>query len=111
MEDAEFVLVAYGTSARVSSTVVEKAREEGIKVGMIRPITLWPFPKSPFQDAVSRARAFLTVEMSFGQMIDDVLIATSGKAPVHHLPIFPSEPFFSPMKVYDKLVELARMGT
>ncbi|MFH1087602.1 MAG: 3-methyl-2-oxobutanoate dehydrogenase subunit VorB [Chloroflexota bacterium] len=108
MEDAEFVLVAYGTSARVCATAMEKARQGGIRVGMVRPITLWPFPRRPLEEAAAKAKVFVSVEMSFGQMIDDVLLATGGRAPVELLTIFPSKPFFSPTVVYDRLVALAQ---
>ena len=74
-EDAEIIVAAYGVSARVSKNAVAAARAEGIKAGMIRPITLWPFPKDAFYDAASQAKAFVTVEMSMGQMYDDVELA------------------------------------
>ena len=59
------------------------AREKGIKAGIIRPITLWPFPTAPIQAAAKKAKAFLTVEMSMGQMVDDVRLAVNGEKPVH----------------------------
>lgn len=84
VEDAEVVLVAYGISSRVSREAVEIAREQGFKLGLIRPITLWPFPKKAFEEA-KEAKAFLTVEMNIlGQMVDDVKLATEGKYPVDH---------------------------
>ena len=76
VEDAEVVLVAYGISSRVSREAVEIARAQGFKLGLIRPITLWPFPKKAFEEA-KEAKAFLTVEMNIlGQMVDDVKLAT-----------------------------------
>ena len=82
VEDAEVVLVAYGISSRVSREAVEIARAQGFKLGLIRPITLWPFPKKAFEEA-KEAKAFLTVEMNIlGQMVDDVKLATEGKYPV-----------------------------
>lgn len=81
--DADLVLVAYGTISRVAQTAMKMAREKGIKVGLIRPITLWPFPKDIFMKAADSAKAFLTIEMSMGQMIDDVRLATECKKPVH----------------------------
>lgn len=81
-EDAEIVVVAYGASARVAKSAVNKAREEGRKVGLIRPITLWPFPKDVLQKAAGRAKSFLVVEMSMGQMVDDVKLAIDCKVPV-----------------------------
>lgn len=84
VEDAEVVLVAYGISSRVSREAVEIARAQGFKLGLIRPITLWPFPKKAFEEA-KEAKAFLTVEMNIlGQMVDDVKLATEGKYPVEH---------------------------
>jgi len=82
VEDADIVLVAYGISARISRGAVEKARELGIKAGLIRPITLWPFPSELISKAADESRIFLTVEMSCGQMVQDVRLAVSGKAPV-----------------------------
>ena len=82
-EDAEYVLVAYGTTARIARSAMRKLREEGIKTGLIRPITLWPFPSAPIAKAAEKAKAFLTVEMSMGQMVDDVRLAVDGKKPVH----------------------------
>lgn len=84
VEDAELVLVAYGISSRVCREAVEAARAEGLKLGLIRPITLWPFPVKAFEEAKA-AKAFLTVEMNIlGQMVDDVKLATCGKYPVDH---------------------------
>ena len=84
VEDAEVVLVAYGISSRVCREAVEIAREEGFKLGLIRPITLWPFPVKAFELA-KEAKAFLTVEMNIlGQMVDDVKLATGGRYPVDH---------------------------
>ncbi len=82
MDDAEVAVVAYGTTARIALTAVRRAREEGVKVGLIRPITLWPFPYAAIQAACSHVKRFLTVEMSLGQMIDDVKIAVAGARPV-----------------------------
>lgn len=82
-EDAELVLVAYGTTARIAKSVVTKLREQGIKAGLVRPITLFPFPEKAFALLPDTVKAFLAVEMSAGQMIEDVRLATGGKAPVH----------------------------
>lgn len=81
--DAELVLVAYGTSARVCQAVVDMCRAEGQKVGLLRPITLWPFPEKPFAQLRQTARVFLTVEMSTGQMVEDVRLAVNGQRPVY----------------------------
>ena len=82
-EDADYVLVAYGTTARIARSAMRKLREEGIRAGLIRPITLWPFPAAPIAKAAEHAKAFLTVEMSMGQMVEDVRLAVEGKKPVH----------------------------
>ena len=82
-EDADYVLVAYGTTARIARSAMRKLRDKGIKAGLIRPITLWPFPNAPIQAAATHAKCFLTVEMSMGQMVDDVRLAVNGAKPVH----------------------------
>jgi 2-oxoglutarate/2-oxoacid ferredoxin oxidoreductase subunit alpha len=82
MEDAEYVLVAYGTAARVARSAVEKARARGIKAGLFRPITLWPFPSRELARVARRAHAILTVELSSGQMVEDVRLAVEGRCPV-----------------------------
>ena len=80
-EDAEVCVVAFGIAARVAKNAVVAARAEGIKVGLIRPITLWPFPNAAF-DAAKNAKAFVSVELSMGQMIEDVKLATKCQKPV-----------------------------
>ncbi len=82
LDDAEIVVVAYGVAARIVRSAVTRAREEGIKAGWIRPITLWPFPTEQISKAAEEFRIFLTVEMSNGQMVEDVKLAVAGKAPV-----------------------------
>ena len=82
VDDAEIVVVAYGVAARMVRAAVNKAREEGIKAGLIRPITLWPFPTEQINKAADELRIFLTVELSCGQMVEDVKLAVAGKAPV-----------------------------
>jgi len=82
VEDADIVVVAYGVAARIVRGAVTKARVEGIKVGWIRPVTLWPFPTEQINKAADEFRIFLTVELSMGQMVDDVKLAVSGKSPV-----------------------------
>ena len=81
-EDAEIVFVAYGTTSRIVKNAIVALRAEGVKAGLIRPKTLWPFPWKAF-DEIPAAKNLLTVEMSMGQMIDDVKIAIAGKLPVH----------------------------
>lgn len=81
-EDADLVLVAYGISSRIAKEAVDMAREQGIKLGLIRPITLWPFPVKAF-DACKSAKAFMTVEINIlGQMVDDVKLAVGQRVPV-----------------------------
>ncbi len=84
LDDAEVVLVAYGTAARVSRTAVERLRADGTRAGLFRPITLWPFPARPLRDLARRARAVVAVEMSAGQLVEDVRLAVEGAAPVAH---------------------------
>ncbi len=83
MEDAEICIVSFGITARVSKNAIVAARAKGIKVGMIRPITLWPFPKKPILEAADKVKAFITVEMNMGQMIQDVELAERCKKPVY----------------------------
>ena len=82
VDDADYVVVAYGASSRVSRSAVNTAREQGLKVGLIRPITLWPFPKDAILRAAPHVKGFLTVEMSMGQMVDDVRLTVNGAKPV-----------------------------
>ena len=82
LDDAEICLVAYGTSARVSREAVRRMRSDGIKAGLLRPITLWPFPEDAIRNAAERISAFVVVEMSMGQMIEDVRLVLEGKRPV-----------------------------
>ncbi len=82
--DAEYLIVAFGTSARVCQKAVEMAREEGIKVGLLRPITLFPFPTEAIERHAARVKGMLTVEMNAGQMIDDVRLAVNGRVPVEY---------------------------
>lgn len=82
-EDADIFIVAYGTVARIAKSVIELAKQEGMKVGLIRPITLWPYPTKAFDKVIDKARAFLTVEMSSGQMLEDVMLSVNGRKPVY----------------------------
>lgn len=81
-EDADIIVTAYGATARVAKSAVNMARELGIKAGLLRPITLWPFPSKQFIEAAKTASNFLCVEMSMGQMIDDVKLSISCSKPV-----------------------------
>jgi 2-oxoglutarate ferredoxin oxidoreductase subunit alpha len=83
-EDAEYLLIAYGTSARVCQKSVQLAREQGIKAGLLRPITLFPFPTKRINELAGKVKGMLSVEMSAGQMVEDVLLSVNGKVPVYH---------------------------
>lgn len=82
MEDAEIAVAAFGIAARVSKNAVDEARKMGIKAGLIRPITLWPFPNEVFRKAADHVKAFISVELSMGQMIEDVRLASECRVPV-----------------------------
>jgi 2-oxoglutarate ferredoxin oxidoreductase subunit alpha len=81
-DDAEVVIVAYGTTSRIARSAIEKCRRLGLRVGLLRPITLYPFPFAAFEQVIARTQAFLVVEMSMGQMLDDVKIAVAGRKPI-----------------------------
>jgi 2-oxoglutarate/2-oxoacid ferredoxin oxidoreductase subunit alpha len=83
-EDAEYLLVAYGTSARVCQKSVQIAREQGLKVGLLRPITLFPFPSERISELSDKVKGILSVEMSAGQMVEDVQLSVGCKVPVMH---------------------------
>ena len=83
-EDAEYLFVAYGSSARICQKTIELARAEGIKVGLFRPITLWPFPSKQLKDAAKNVKGILSVEMNAGQMIEDVKLATECRVKAEH---------------------------
>jgi len=83
-EDADYLFVAYGSSARICQKSMQIAKEQGIKVGLLRPITLWPFPYEQISEMVPHLKGILSVEMSMGQMVEDVRLAANGKVPVDH---------------------------
>lgn len=83
-DDADYLLVAYGSSSRICQKAVDLCREKGIKVGLLRPITLFPFPTKAIQSFVGKVKGFLTVEMSAGQMVEDVRLAVNGQCRVEH---------------------------
>ncbi|HNV81369.1 MAG TPA: 3-methyl-2-oxobutanoate dehydrogenase subunit VorB [Tenuifilaceae bacterium] len=83
-DDADYILVAYGSSSRICQKAVDLCREKGIKVGLLRPITLFPYPTKIIQEMAKRVKGFLSVEMSAGQMVEDVRLAVNGKVPVEH---------------------------
>ncbi|MFA7361420.1 MAG: 3-methyl-2-oxobutanoate dehydrogenase subunit VorB [Candidatus Kapaibacterium sp.] len=83
-QDSEYLIVAYGLSARISHKVVQLAREKGLKIGLLRPITLWPFPKDVLFNLADKVKAMMTVELNAGQMVEDVRLAVNGKVKVGH---------------------------
>lgn len=82
MDDAEYAFVAFGTSSRITETAVDMLREEGYKVGLFRPLTLWPFPEKGLCKRVDQIKGWMSIELSAGQMVEDVLLFVNGKAPV-----------------------------
>jgi 2-oxoglutarate ferredoxin oxidoreductase subunit alpha len=83
-EDADYLIVAFGSAARISQKVVEMARKDGLKVGLFRPITLWPFPTKALNAYKDKVKGILVVELNAGQMIEDVKLAVECKVPVKH---------------------------
>ncbi len=82
MDDADICIAAFGIAARIAKNAINEARKQGIKVGLIRPITLWPFPVAPFKKAADKVKEIISVELSMGQMIEDVKLASECKVPV-----------------------------
>lgn len=82
VEDADLVMVAFGLMSRIVKRSVIEARRQGIKAGLIRPVTLWPFPEKVFQEAAEHVSQFLAVEISMGQMVEDIRLAVNGRVPV-----------------------------
>ena len=83
MDDAEICVSAFGIAARIAKNAIAEARKQGIKVGLIRPITLWPFPKDVLKKAAGKVKSFLSVELNMGQMVDDVKLAINCSKPVY----------------------------
>jgi 2-oxoglutarate ferredoxin oxidoreductase subunit alpha len=83
-EDAEYLFVAFGSVARICLKSIEDARAQGIKVGIIRPITLWPFPYNRIEELSKQVKGIQVVELNAGQMIEDVRLAVEGRVPVYH---------------------------
>ena len=84
MDDADYVIVAFGSAARIAEKSIESAREQGIKVGLFRPITLWPFPEKEIHELAKTKKGILVVEINAGQMVQDVRLAVNGQTPVEH---------------------------
>ncbi|MBR6924118.1 MAG: 3-methyl-2-oxobutanoate dehydrogenase subunit beta, partial [Oscillospiraceae bacterium] len=108
-EDADLVIAAFGTTARVAKSAVNQAREKGIKAGLFRPKTLWPFPVEEINEACKNAKKVLSVEMSKGQMVDDIRLALNCRIPVE---------FFgrnggnipTPAEILDEIVKISERG-
>ena len=82
-DDAEHLIVAFGCMARIAETAIDRAREEGIKVGLLRPITLFPFPKKAIENRLPQIKSMMSVELNAGQMVEDLKLIANGKVPVH----------------------------
>ncbi len=109
MEDAEYCIVAFGVASRVSKNAIDMAREKGIRVGMIRPITLWPFPKDALYSTSEKVKKFICVELNMGQMIEDVELAVRCSKPV--IPCIRTGGMIpSPEMIFDKICEVAKEG-
>lgn len=109
MDDAEVCICAFGITARIAKNAIAMARAKGIKAGLIRPITLWPFPSKVFEAAADKVKAFICVEMSMGQMIEDVKLATKCKKPVS-LCNRVGGMIPSPEQVLEKIIEADKGG-
>ena len=104
-DDADFLIVAYGISARISHKVIETARKDGIKLGMLRPITLWPYPSKRLLELSEQLQGILVVEMSAGQMVEDVKLAVESRIPVIHYGRMGGA-LASPSEVYENFKKL-----
>ena len=107
LDDAEIVIIAFGTAGRVASTAVRQARAEGIKVGLLRPITLAPFPKDKLREVAAKAKRLLVVEMNTGMMLDDVTQYVSGLAPIEFYGRLGGVTPF-PDEIYDEIVRMSQ---
>lgn len=83
-QDAEHLIVAFGSAARIAQKAIEDLRAQGIRIGLLRPITLWPFPSQRIQELCSQVRSITSVELNAGQMVEDIRLAVNGQVPVHH---------------------------
>lgn len=83
-DDAEYLIVAFGTVARIALKAIEEARQKGVRIGLLRPVTLWPFPSDRIAELAGQVKGILTVELNAGQMIEDVRLAVNGRVPVFH---------------------------
>jgi len=99
-EDAEYMLVAFGSSARICEGTLEKARSKGIRMGLLRPITLFPFPEKAIQEMLSQLKGIMSVELNAGQMVEDVRLAVNGAVPVEFYGRMGGS-LFSPEEVFE----------
>lgn len=109
IEDADIVIVAYGTAARISVAAMKLAREKGLKVGLLRPITLWPFPKARLVELSKRVKNFLVVEMSLGQMVEDVQLSLNGRSNVY-LHAKPGAGVMTADELYKTMEKISKKG-
>jgi 2-oxoglutarate ferredoxin oxidoreductase subunit alpha len=107
LDGAEIVIVAYGSCARIAKSSVTLGHSQGIKIGLLRPITLWPFPTKVINQIASKVENILVAEMSLGQLIDDVKIAVEGKAKIH-LHARPSGGIPTPEEILDKVKNILK---
>jgi 2-oxoglutarate ferredoxin oxidoreductase subunit alpha len=107
LKDARLGIVAYGSSARSAKAAVRLARAKGIPVGLLRPVTIWPFPEGPVEDLAKRMRHILVVEMNLGQIAQEVERVAHGLCPVHRVNRVTGEPI-PPEQILEKIEELAR---
>ncbi|MGI6153164.1 MAG: 3-methyl-2-oxobutanoate dehydrogenase subunit VorB [Christensenellaceae bacterium] len=104
-DDAEYIITAFGTIARIAKNAVMKAREQGIKVGIIRPVSLWPFPSETIAAASKKVKGILDVEMNAGQMLEDVKLAVEGRVPVKFFGILGGI-VPTPNQIYDEIIKM-----
>jgi len=104
-DDAEVLIVAFGITARICKSAVKKLRQEGLKVGLIRPVTLWPFPEKVISEVASKSKKILVAEMNMGQMVEDVKLAVNGICPVEFLGK-PGGAVFSEDEIIQKIKEI-----
>jgi len=107
MDDAEYAIVAFGIVSRIAKSVVKDAREKGIKLGLIRPISLWPFPSEAIAEQAEKVKAFITAELNMGQMVEDVRLAVNGKRPVHYIGRLGGM-LITPQQLMEKVEEVAK---
>jgi 2-oxoglutarate ferredoxin oxidoreductase subunit alpha len=105
VDDADLVVIAYGTSARIAKGAIIKLREKGLKVGLFRPVTLWPFPKNPLVETSLKSNDFLVFEMSTGQMIEDVKLSLEERSRIHFYGR-PGGIISTPQEIAEKIQEI-----